>query len=451
MRQLVDHFQQTSYTPRNFNALLPTPRPLSSSCRSPDHLQHFVSVNGSYAYGYDANTDTLTLCSPRGDNKGNSNGNGNGNGNLNGNGNGSTRALYSFDPKCFEEDHPSAQVTSKSECRGMISSEGENNEDAWEYSECLDAPVNAAVNVALKCATREASFEEVLSWLGRAPDHFVHSSLKIDHSSATSSPIVDETTLQETSFSSTSTTTSTHSDVHSSSGMSLPSHLRPPLIVTADIPEKGIGSLGSTPVPTPTPGNSDDHLFLVELLSNMKSSPKWGQQDTYTYVPVAPHVHIAPTPYDRKRLQQVQSGNGNYAVHFNGNGNEYGNGNGNGKNDDAGNDHIRDTVKRVKVEGQTESSMPWKRPSDDVATPTDRALKRVRSELSRRDRQKAEGMAHGQGQGRGLGTMSSDGHMNSQTGAPDRHEQGHGQAQSRDVVPFQLLPFFEYLDDHAQR
>jgi hypothetical protein len=26
MRQLVDHFQQTSYTPRNYNALLPTPR-----------------------------------------------------------------------------------------------------------------------------------------------------------------------------------------------------------------------------------------------------------------------------------------------------------------------------------------------------------------------------------------------------------------------------------------
>ena len=159
MRQLVDHFQQTSYTPRNFNALLPTPRPLSSSCRSPDHLQHFVSVNGSYAYGYDANTDTLTLCSPRGDNKGNSNGNGNGSVSA------SARALYSFDPKCFEEDHPSAQVTAKSECRGMISNEGESNEDAWEYSECLDAPVNAAVNVALKCATREASFEEVLSWL----------------------------------------------------------------------------------------------------------------------------------------------------------------------------------------------------------------------------------------------------------------------------------------------
>jgi hypothetical protein len=31
--------------------------------------------------------------------------------------------------------------------------------------------VNAAVNVALKCATREASFEEVLSWLIGASSH----------------------------------------------------------------------------------------------------------------------------------------------------------------------------------------------------------------------------------------------------------------------------------------
>jgi hypothetical protein len=430
MRQLVDHFQQTSYTPRNFNALLPTPRPLSGSCRSPDHLQHFVSVNGSYAYGYDANTDTLTLCSPRGDNKSTVN----------------SRALYSFDPKCFEEDHPSTQVTAKAEFRGTISNQRENNEDVWEYSECLDAPVNAAVNVALKCATREASFEEVLSWLGRAPDHFVNSSAKIDHPSATSSPIIDEVTLQETSFSSTSTHT-THSDVCSSSGMSLPSHLRPPLIVTAGIPEKGIGSLGSTPVPTPTPGTSDDHLFLVELLSNMKSSPKWGQQDTF--VPVAPHVHIAPSPYDRKRLQQVQSGNGNYNVHFNGHGDEYGNGGGHGnlKSEDVGIAHNKDAGKRLKVEGQVESSTSWKRPNEEAATPTDRALKRVRAELTRRDRQKEEGMA----QGRGLGTMSSDGHLNSQSGASDRQEQGQGQAQRRDVVPFQLLPFFEYLDDHAQR
>ena len=35
----------------------------------------------------------------------------------------------------------------------------------------LDAPINAAVNVALKCATREASFEEVLSWLIGASSH----------------------------------------------------------------------------------------------------------------------------------------------------------------------------------------------------------------------------------------------------------------------------------------
>jgi hypothetical protein len=31
-----------------------------------------------------------------------------------------------------------------------------------------DAPISAAVNVALKCATQEASFEEVLSWLETA-------------------------------------------------------------------------------------------------------------------------------------------------------------------------------------------------------------------------------------------------------------------------------------------
>ena len=227
-------------------------------------------------------------------------------------------------------------------------------------------------------------------------------------------------------------------------GMSLPSHLRPPLIVTVG------GSGGSGPSPgsicTAT-GNSEDHLLLVELLSNMKSSPKWGQQDSY--VPVAPHVHIGPTPYDRKRLQQVQvqSGNGSYNVHFNGHGHEskgidYGNGYGSNRGGSS---------KRVKVEGQSESSMPWKRPSDEVATPTDRALKRVRAELKRRDRQKVEGMAHGQGQGRTLGIMSglgnghSDGHMNSQSGVADR------QVHDRDIVPFQLLPFFEYLDDHAQR
>ena len=223
-------------------------------------------------------------------------------------------------------------------------------------------------------------------------------------------------------------------------GMSLPSHLRPPLIVTVGGNGGGNGPLANS-ICTTT-GTSEDHLLLVELLSNMKSSPKWGQQDTY--VPVAPHVHIAPTPYDRKRLQQVQSGNGNYAVHFNGNGNGH-----ESKGADYGigyNNSRGGSSKRLKVEGQTESSMPWKRSSDEVATPTDRALKRVRAELKRRDRQKAEGLE--QGQGRSLGAMSglgnghSDGHMTSQSGAPDR---------DRDVVPFQLLPFFEYLVDHAQR
>ena len=234
-------------------------------------------------------------------------------------------------------------------------------------------------------------------------------------------------------------------------GMSLPSHLRPPLIVTVGGNGNAGGGQSSGSLCTAT-GTSEDHLLLVELLSNMKSSPKWGQQDTF--VPVAPHVHIAPSPYDRKRLQQVQSGNGNYNVHFNGHGHE-------SKVNDYGSvyGHNRVSSKRLKVEGQIESSTPWKRPSDEVATPTDRALKRVRAELKRRDRQKEEGMAQGQGQGQGqgriLGTMSGsgngDGHLSGQAGAPDRQEQGHGQADGRDIVPFQLLPFFEFLDDHAQR
>ena len=439
MRQLVDHFQQTSYTPRNFNALLPTPRFAYSSSNFHagggclDDIDPNCFEEGAVTFtSFSSNPSQHQHQHQR----------------VSG-----EISLQSSDHTYGGSRHPTGgEILARGVDRYRESGGWDKDDSNSTSSSCdavqayLDAPVNAAVNVALKCATREASFEEVLSWLGRAPDHFVHSSLKIDNSSATSSPIVDETTLQETSFSSTSTATSTHSDVHSSSGMSLPSHLRPPLIVTAGIPEKGIGSLGSTPVPTPTPGNSDDHLFLVELLSNMKSSPKWGQQDTY--VPVAPHVHIAPTPYDRKRLQQVQSGNGNYAVHFNGNGNGH-----ESKGADYGigyNNSRGSSSKRLKVEGQTEASMPWKRSSDEVATPTDRALKRVRAELKRRDRQKAEGLEHGQGegQGRGLGALSglgnghSDGHMTSQSGAPDR---------DRDVVPFQLLPFFEYLDDHAQR
>ena len=43
-----------------------------------------------------------------------------------------------------------------------------SSDDVQAY---LDAPINAAVNVALKCATREASFEEVLSWLIDASSH----------------------------------------------------------------------------------------------------------------------------------------------------------------------------------------------------------------------------------------------------------------------------------------
>ena len=43
----------------------------------------------------------------------------------------------------------------------------EPKSERWRIAaaDLFSSPVNAAVNVALKCATREASFEEVLSWL----------------------------------------------------------------------------------------------------------------------------------------------------------------------------------------------------------------------------------------------------------------------------------------------
>ena len=159
MRQLVDHFQQTSYTPRNFNALLPTPRfaPQSSSSRPVGYAnQHCISATGSYSYGYSL-TGTLTLCSPRGENHFNN-----------------ARSIdHTFDPKCFEEDSPSALVGEKYKTNEHYSgSMREDDIDACDASPGqFDAPEEAAVNVALKCATREASFEEVLSWLIGASSH----------------------------------------------------------------------------------------------------------------------------------------------------------------------------------------------------------------------------------------------------------------------------------------
>ena len=166
MRQLVDHFQQTSYTPRNYNALLPTPR-------------LFVSPSPRYTGAYSNNNNNYN----------------------------SNNMIDFIDPNCFEEgavtctsystghsldenmlsNTGSRKKPTKIKERGSqsMSSMRNSEEDPFDNGSSsssssssaddvqayLDAPINAAVNVALKCATREASFEEVLSWLIGASSH----------------------------------------------------------------------------------------------------------------------------------------------------------------------------------------------------------------------------------------------------------------------------------------
>ena len=163
MRQLVDHFQQTTFTPRNAGALLATPRfndmQLLESSLGMGGADDMIcdAANGSGdAFTYNISDGHLSLGSPR---------------------NGGT-----IDPHCFEEGFIAAEGflggpnSSSSSCRNSFgSNSGGNNVKQKKSKEpqrvrdtvqaFLDAPVNAAVNVALKCATREASFEEVLSWL----------------------------------------------------------------------------------------------------------------------------------------------------------------------------------------------------------------------------------------------------------------------------------------------
>ena len=194
-------------------------------------------------------------------------------------------------------------------------------------------------------------------------------------------------------------------------GMALPSHLRPPLIVTADISSEGnrlIKSSSSLAMGMTT-GTSEDHLLLVELLSNMKSSPKWGQQ-----MPTPPSSSSAD--HDRKRSQFSQY---DTSVKF-----------ADGTSDGS-------TNKRVKVE------VPIKKQSGDIVTPTDRALKRVRAELARRE------MSKGTSKGRGGDSMYV-------SGSGSHAAEGHPLSSSTnqegsEIVPFQLLLFFKCLDDFAQR
>lgn len=169
MRQLVDHFQQTSYTPRNLNALLPTPRFSYSSA-------HLSAGGGCISDDIDPNCfeeGAVTFTS-----------------------------RYSFSSQqtkvstdtAVQGDFPYFKGAARLEAERGHSTHDEMlargeqyrslDQNEWDRDiddddSCssgavqayLDAPVNAAVNVALKCATREASFEEVLSWLIGASSH----------------------------------------------------------------------------------------------------------------------------------------------------------------------------------------------------------------------------------------------------------------------------------------
>ena len=94
--------------------------------------------------------------------------------------------------------------------------------------------------------------------------------------------------------------------------------------------------------------------------------------------------------------------------------------------------------KRVMVD-----ESPMKKQSGDVVTPTDRALKRVRAELARRE------MSKGTSKGRGGDSMYV-------SGSGSHAAEGHPLSSSTnqegsEIVPFQLLLFFKCLDDFAQR
>jgi hypothetical protein len=226
----------------------------------------------------------------------------------------------------------------------------------------------------------------------------------------------------------------------SATGMMLPSHLRPPHIVIRN-QEEGRPPSGPSTAST-APG--EDHLLLVELLSNMKSSPKWGQPEQVPASTISTMCTLSSQ--DRKRSQILQNdGNG----HGIGIGNGIGNANGISCGIGICNNHINNSnnnnnnhnasSKRLKVENESEFQQPY----DDLLTPTDRALWCVRQELARREREGSREEKVRNSLEFGPGTGSSLGELHCMSSSFDR--------QGNEIVPFQLLPFFKYLDHHAQR
>jgi hypothetical protein len=163
MRQLVDHFQQTNFTPRNAGALLATPRfndmQILENLGDNEYmwgagiLNGSSSSNGGDVFTYSISGNFLTLGSPRSAGS-------------------DPLPLSVVDPHCFEEGFIAAEGFDDAATTGKNGKQKKNSRKKGggepqrdTVQSFLDAPVNAAVNIAIKCATREASFEEVLSWL----------------------------------------------------------------------------------------------------------------------------------------------------------------------------------------------------------------------------------------------------------------------------------------------
>jgi hypothetical protein len=180
MRQLVDHFQQTSYTPRNFNALLPTPR----FSYPPTHLSHLSAGGGSLADDikpnlFEEGAATFTAYSSFSSQQSRYMGdvslipgeyNFSSHVSIRDRGQGGVDMSMRTDRHRGSLDMSGREREREREDIGSMSS-GCSSSSCDQVQAYLDAPVNAAVNVALKCATREASFEEVLSWLIGASSH----------------------------------------------------------------------------------------------------------------------------------------------------------------------------------------------------------------------------------------------------------------------------------------
>ena len=248
-------------------------------------------------------------------------------------------------------------------------------------------------------------------------------------------------------------------------GMTIPSHLRPPVIVT-------VSGKRSQRLPSDTwransaesiaaTGSSEDHE-LLELLSNMKSSPKWQH---------ARQIQVDDFTFEKSN----SSGTGNLNV--NGNGNN-GFRNINDENEKAPPFVERSTSKpkdhqsqphpfsinraevggggggsesarggggkRVKVEVKSNIDSKTAKKPADATTPTDLALRLVRLELARREDEASNR------QQKGRGYFPQD--QNTIDFNPNDFKDRDVECERGNItVPFDLLSFFKYLDTFTQR